>query len=187
MTKAKKSLIVSTMSKKKITDAIVTVPDYPIPGVQFRDITSLLVEPDLYREATAAMILWAQSSKFDAVVAIESRGFIFGPAIALELGVPLILARKPGKLPRATASREYELEYGTATVHITQGTVPYAGRVLVVDDIVATGGTALATAELCKTMGADSAVVAALANLEALGGRQRLVDAGFPVFHVIDF
>jgi len=120
-------------------------------------------------------------------VAIESRGFIFGPAIALELGVPLILARKPGKLPRATESQEYALEYGTAEVHITKGTVPFAGRVLVVDDIVATGGTALATAELCRRMGADSAAIAALANLEALGGRQRLIDAGFPVFHVIDF
>ena len=175
------------MSKKKIANAIVTVPDYPIPGVQFRDITSLLADSDLYREAMAMMIRWAQASKFDAVVAVESRGFIFGPAIALELGVPLVLARKPGKLPRATESQEYDLEYGKAEVHITKGTVPFAGRVLVVDDIIATGGTALATAELCRRMGADTAVIAALANLEALGGRQRLVDAGFPVFHVVDF
>lgn len=175
------------MSKKEIANAIVTVPDYPIPGVQFRDITSLLIDPELYREATAAMIVWAQRQKFDAIVAVESRGFIFAPAIALELGVPLILARKPGKLPRATQSREYTLEYGTATIHITDGTVPKDSRVLVVDDVIATGGTAVATAELCMSMGARGVSIAALANLEALGGRQRLIAAGFPVFHIVDF
>ena len=187
MTKSKKSLIVSAMSKKKIANAIVTVPDYPIPGVQFRDITSLLADPELYRESMAMMIMWAQRQNFDAVVSIESRGFIFGPPVALELGVPLILARKPGKLPRATQSREYTLEYGTATIHITEGTLPKDSRVLIVDDVIATGGTALATAELCMNMGAKGVSIAALANLEALGGRQRLIGAGFPVFHIVDF
>jgi adenine phosphoribosyltransferase len=148
------------------------VPDFPRRGVLFKDITPLLGDPAAMAEAVAALAQRAPAA--DAVVAIESRGFIFGTALALKLGLPLVPARKFGKLPGRTASRVYSLEYGEDTLEIHADAFQPGQRTLIVDDLLATGGTAAATATLVEELGAKVAALLFVIELRGLGGRERL-------------
>ena len=127
-----------------------TIPDYPRPGIQFRDITPMLLDPDCFRAAIAAMSQPFEGEGIDKVAAIEARGFILGGAIAERLGLGFIPVRKQGKLPHETVGEDYTLEYGVDRVEIHRDAVQAGDRILVVDDLVATGGTALATIRLLQ-------------------------------------
>jgi adenine phosphoribosyltransferase len=156
--------------KSKVRD----VPDFPQPGVLFRDITPLLADPQSFRTAIRAMS--ASFQGIDHVVAIESRGFILGAPVAYELGAGLVLVRKVGKLPNATYREEYGLEYGTNTVEIHTDAIDSGERVLIVDDVLATGGTVRAAANLVERLGATVVGISLLIELSVLSGREKLRD-----------
>ena len=156
-------------------DAIVRrVPDFPRPGIVFRDITPLLGDPTLYRETVTAMAAPWRGRGLTHVVGIESRGFLFGAPLALALDLPFVPVRKPGKLPHRTEREEYALEYGTDALEMHTDAMPAGARVLVVDDVLATGGTARATARLVARVGGAVEGFAFLMAIEALGGRALL-------------
>ena len=163
------------------------VPDFPSPGVLFRDITPLLCDPAALREATGAMAAPFEGTGIDAVAGIESRGFLFGPGIALALRTGFVPLRKPGKLPTASLSEEYELEYGTATVEVHLDALQAGQRVLIADDVLATGGTAAAAFRLCRRLGAEVAGFSFLVALPPLGGLARLEGLGPPVRTVLEY
>jgi adenine phosphoribosyltransferase len=150
------------------------VPDFPAPGILFRDITPLLREPAAYAYALDRMTEAVRSIAPDAVAGIESRGFLFGAPIAQALGVGLGLVRKKGKLPWDTHEARYELEYGVDSVEMHKDAVTKGQRVLVVDDLIATGGTASAAVDLARQAGAEVVGATFLIELTALGGRTRL-------------
>jgi adenine phosphoribosyltransferase len=154
--------------------AIRDVPDFPKPGIVFKDITTLLQEPVLFRRALDLMTVMCGDLPVDKVVAIESRGFILGGALADRLGAGFVPVRKPGKLPWKSRSVTYELEYGTDTLEMHEDAVGPADRVLVVDDVIATGGTARAVGELTEALGASVSGFAFLVELGFLKGRERL-------------
>jgi adenine phosphoribosyltransferase len=154
--------------------AIRDVPDFPKPGIVFKDITTLLQEPVLFRRALDLMTVLCGDLPVDKVVAIESRGFILGGALADRLGAGFVPVRKPGKLPWKSRSARYELEYGTDTLEMHEDAVGPADRVLVVDDVIATGGTARAVADLTEALGASVSGFAFLVELGFLKGRERL-------------
>lgn len=151
------------------------VPDFPEPGVVFRDITPLLADGAAFAETVAA-IAETPPAPVDLVVGVESRGFLLAAPVAIHLGVGLALVRKAGKLPGPTVAESYTLEYGTATVEVHPFTVPDGSRVLVVDDVLATGGTAAATVRLLERCGADVVQLTFLVELLGLGGRAQLPD-----------
>lgn len=152
---------------------LVDVPDFPEPGVVFKDITPLLQDGPAFRTVTETLAE-RYRGRVDAVAGIESRGFVFGAALAYELGLGLVLIRKAGKLPRDRHSISYELEYGRATVEVHQDAFTHEERVLLVDDVLATGGTAAAAAELVETAGGVVADIAVVPELAFLGGRAAL-------------
>ena len=139
--------------ENRLAEYVRTIPDFPKPGVQFRDVTGLLETPRVFNLALDEIHEALKDVDFDLVVAPESRGFIFGAAIASRYGTAFVPVRKPGKLPRETISEEYELEYGTATVHMHKDAVIRGERAVVVDDLLATGGTAAAAARLVERLG----------------------------------
>lgn len=155
------------------------IPDFPIPGILFRDITPLLKDAGGFRTAIDLFVERFRSERIDLVVAMEARGYIFGAPLAYALGAGFVPVRKPGKLPATTFVESYALEYGTNTLEIHDDAVGNGQRVLVVDDLLATGGTAAATARLLAKLGADVVGFAFLIELEALGGREALT--GHPV------
>ena len=163
------------------------VPDFPSPGVLFRDITPLLRDPGALREATVAMSAPFEGTEIDAVVGIESRGFLFGPGIALALRTGFVPLRKPGRLPAASLSEEYELEYGTATVEVHLDALKAGQRILIADDVLATGGTAAAAFRLCRRLGAEVVGFSFLVALPPLGGLARLAGLGPPVRTVLEY
>ena len=150
------------------------VKNFPKPGIVFKDVTPVLLEPKLFQAAVQAMAEPYRSARISRVVSIESRGFLFGAPIALELGAGLVPIRKPGKLPAATQRVEYALEYGTDALEMHHDAVQADDRVLVVDDVLATGGTANAAAQLVGGTGASVAGFSFLIELGFLNGRQRL-------------
>lgn len=150
------------------------VPDFPKPGILFKDITPLLADADALRNATKAMADPFRDQRIQKVAGIESRGFILGACVARELGVGFIPVRKPNKLPAKKASIEYALEYGTDRLEVHHDACGRADRVLVVDDVLATGGTARATCELLEQVGAVVVGVSFLLVLEFLSGREKL-------------
>jgi adenine phosphoribosyltransferase len=154
--------------------AIRDVPDFPKPGIVFKDITTLLREPALFHGVSNLLAEMCRSHVADKVVAIESRGFILGGMLADRLGLGFVPVRKPGKLPAKTLKASYALEYGTDTLEIHADALKRGERVLVVDDVIATGGTALAVAELCESLGASVSAFAFLVELGFLGGREKL-------------
>ena len=164
------------MSLEFIESKIVTVPDYPKPGIMFRDITPLLADPNGLKKTTAAMLAEINKKclKPTIIAGIESRGFIFGVALAEALGLGFVPVRKPGKLPRATYSVSYELEYGSDRLEIHQDAFSTDDNVLVVDDLLATGGTAKATAELIVKTGARICGMMFVIELDGLGGREAI-------------
>jgi adenine phosphoribosyltransferase len=164
-----------------------TVSDWPKPGIQFRDITTLLTNPEGFGLAMDQMIAHYQGLNFDKIVAIESRGFIFGSVLARELKKPLVLIRKPGKLPAETAQESYELEYGTDTVEVHVDAIDAGDRVVVIDDLLATGGTASAAIALCERMGARVLEAGFVIDLPDIGGSKKLKAKGYGVFHLVEF
>ena len=162
---------VSPRLAERIRGAVREIPDFPEPGVSFKDITPLLGDGSLFGEVIAAHAEpW--SGRVDLVAGLEARGFIFGAAVARRLGVGFLPVRKAGKLPGETIGVDYELEYGTARVEIPAEAVRPGARVLVVDDVLATGGTAAAACRLLREVGAEVCGVEILVEIEALGGRQ---------------
>jgi adenine phosphoribosyltransferase len=151
------------------------IADWPEPGVTFRDITPLLADPVAFAAVIDGLVEIAEKAgPVDAVLGIEARGFIFGPSIALRLGVGFVPVRKAGKLPSTSLSTSYDLEYGSATMEMHVDAVDAGAKVLVVDDVLATGGTLLAAADLVAQAGASVAGNLVLIELAALGGRERI-------------
>ena len=150
------------------------IPDFPKPGILFKDITPLLADASALRDACNAMAAPFKDARVDRVVGIESRGFILGAIVARELNVGFIPVRKPGKLPSASTSVEYALEYGTDKLEVHTDACDRATRVLVVDDVLATGGTARATCELMERVGGEVVGLSFLVVLEFLRGREKL-------------
>lgn len=158
----------------RLTETIRDVPDFPKPGILFKDITPVLARPELMRGITEHFAERWKDGGVDAVVGMESRGFIFGVPLALHLGVPFVPARKPGKLPYHKVSESYALEYGSATLDMHVDALRKGERALVVDDLIATGGTAQATARLVERLGAHVAGFAFVIELAFLDGRRAL-------------
>ena len=154
--------------------AIRTIPDYPKPGIMFRDVTTLMADKVAFAQATDEMADPWRLADIDYVIGIEARGFIFGSALALALDVGFVPLRKPGKLPFETVSETYELEYGTDTLHIHVDAIEAGQRVLLIDDLIATGGTAMAGVRLLKRAGADIIGAGFLVDLPELGGADLL-------------
>jgi len=160
--------------KSKIRDVV----DFPKEGIIFRDITTALKEPETLKIMIDYLCEQFKDIKIDYIAGIESRGFIFGMPMAYKLNAGFVPIRKPKKLPAATYSQEYALEYGTDTIEIHQDALPEGANVLIVDDLLATGGTAEAACKLVKKTGANLVGIAFLIELEALNGREKLADAG---------
>jgi adenine phosphoribosyltransferase len=150
------------------------IPDFPIPGIQFKDITTLLRDGDALHRAIDGFVARYRDQQIDAIVAIESRGFIFGAPLAYALGIGLVPVRKAGKLPADTHRLEYALEYGTATLEIHKDAFPTGARVIVIDDLLATGGTIAAACQLVAQAGGHVVEAAFLIELAGLAGRERL-------------
>jgi adenine phosphoribosyltransferase len=159
---------------EEIRRVIRDIPRFPKQGIVFKDITPLLANPALFRRATTAMAEPFRGAGITHVVAIESRGFLLGPLVALELGAALVPVRKPGKLPSTTASVEYALEYGTDRLEIHDDACDGTAKVLIVDDVLATGGTAVAAGDLVRGRGAVVAGYSFLMTLSYLPGEKRL-------------
>jgi adenine phosphoribosyltransferase len=150
------------------------VPDFPEPGIIFRDITPLLLNPAAAQHVTAELAAYSRPLGVDIVVAAEARGFIFGGALAQAIGAGFVPARKPGQLPAETISVEYELEYGPDELEVHADALSHGARVLVHDDLIATGGTAAATIEAVERLGGEVVGCAFLIELELLGGRRKI-------------
>lgn len=167
---------------------IVSIPDFPEPGVIFKDITPLFADPDALDAAVDAIAAHFADAGVTKIIAPEARGFMIGAPIAYKLGVGFIPARKPGKLPRATVSVSYELEYGTDTLEIHEDALEPGDRILLIDDLIATGGTLSAVAKLVQQMGAEIAGYGCILELDALKPREVLDPNGttdiFTLIHV---
>ena len=172
-----------------LRDRIRTVPDWPAPGVQFRDITPLLQDPKVFRVLIDAFVHRYMDANMrpEVVAGLDARGFIMGAVIAYELNVGFVPIRKKGKLPFTTVQETYELEYGSATVEIHTDAVKPGSRVLLIDDLIATGGTMLAGKKLLETLGAVVLEGAAIVDLPELGGSAKLRASGLPLFTLVDF
>ncbi len=168
-----------------LTSYIREVPDFPKPGINFYDITTLLKDPLGWRATIDAMTAHYQGAKIDVVVGVEARGFFFAPAIAYALGAGFVPVRKPGKLPAATVSVEYALEYGTDKLHMHQDAIAAGQKVLIIDDVLATGGTAAAVAQLVENVGGEVIGLGFLVELDFLHGRDKL--AGRDLFSVLHY
>ena len=168
-----------------LKNTIRDVPDFPKPGIVFKDITTLLQDPGLFRRTIDLLVVLAGDRPVDKVVAIESRGFLLGGALAHRLGAGLVLVRKPGKLPWKTVSASYELEYGEDSVEMHEDALGAGDRVLIVDDVIATGGTARAAGELTEKLGATIGAYLFLAELTFLNGRKQL--AGRDILSLIRY
>jgi adenine phosphoribosyltransferase len=164
-----------------------TIPDFPKPGIQFRDITTLLKDPFGFRKLVDDLVQPFAGKRVDAVAGIEARGFIIGGAVAHQLSTGFIPVRKKGKLPWDTIGQDYELEYGTDRVEIHRDAVGEGETVLIVDDLLATGGTALATLDLLRQAGADIVGCSFVVDLPDLGGRKRLEEQGVSVLTLVEF
>jgi len=170
-----------------IRTLIRSVPDWPRPGVVFRDITPVLQDPSAFRVLVDLFVYRYMRQKLDLIAGIDARGFILGAVLAYELNLGFVPVRKKGKLPYQTVAEEYTLEYGNATVEMHTDAVRPGQRVLLIDDLIATGGTMLAAAKLLQRLGANVIEAAAIIDLPDLGGSQSVRDAGLPVFAVCGF
>lgn len=159
---------------KKLEDYVRTIPDFPEPGIMFRDVTSVLQDADGFKLAIDSMRKLLDGVSFDVIAGTESRGFVFGAPLAYTLGKPFVLIRKKGKLPCETVSKSYDLEYGTAEIEIHADAVRPGQKVVLVDDLIATGGTIEAAAQLIEELGGDVVKIIFLMELAGLNGRDRL-------------
>jgi len=172
---------------ERIKSKIRTIPNWPKKGIMFRDITTLLQDADGLRDVIKAFVDRYKDAEIDKVVGIEARGFILGGAIADKLHKGFVMVRKPGKLPAETESEEYELEYGTDKVEIHKDAISKGENILIVDDLLATGGTATATAHLVQRLGGNVLEIAFIVDLPDIGGKKKLEKAGFKVFNLVEF
>lgn len=168
-----------------LTKVIVDIPDFPKPGILFRDITPVLEQPAALEAAVTGLAGLIEGVDFQRLAAIESRGFLLGAPLSLRLDKGMAMVRKAGKLPRETHAVTYDLEYGTATVEIHTDSLQPGDRVVVIDDLLATGGTAAAAGELIRQCGAEVAGYVFMVELEGLEGRKALTDA--PVFSLVKY
>jgi adenine phosphoribosyltransferase len=175
----------ATVDLEVVRARIRAVPDFPAPGILFRDITPLLHDPAARRAANDALAEAARGMGATLIAGVEARGFIFGVPVAERLGLPFVPMRKPGKLPAAFASVAYELEYGATSLELHRDPSVEGRRVVVVDDLLATGGTAVAAAKLVRELGGEPAGYVFLIELAELHGREHLTDA--PVFALVDY
>ena len=170
---------------KKIEDYVISIPDFPEPGIIFRDITGILRDADGLTLSIDKIQEMLEGVEFDAVLGLESRGFIFGMPIAYNLHKAFIPVRKKGKLPRETVSAKYDLEYGTAEIEIHKEDLRPGMKVVIIDDLIATGGTVEAAVKLAESLGAEVVKIAFVMELAGLKGRERL--AGYDVESVITY
>jgi len=167
-----------------LEDYVMSIPDFPEPGIIFRDITSVLQDEDGLRRAIDEMQKLVEDLDFDVIAGAESRGFIFGTPIAYNMHKPFALVRKKGKLPRETIETTYDLEYGTATIEMHKDSIKPGQKVLVVDDLIATGGTIEATIKLIEELGGEAVGVLVLMELKGLKGREKIK---CPLFSAISY
>ena len=170
-----------------LKDYIRSIPNYPKKGILFRDITTLIKDEKAFRETINQIIEKSKKFKIDKIAAIESRGFVFASAVAYLLKKPFIMLRKKNKLPAETYSTDFELEYGTATIEVHKDSIEKNDMVLIIDDLIATGGTAEAAAKLIEMSGGSISGFIFVINLFDLGGSDKLVKSGFKVENLIDF
>jgi adenine phosphoribosyltransferase len=170
-----------------LAEMIRTIPDYPKPGIMFRDITTLLGDARGFRRAVDELVQPFAGTKIDKVAGIEARGFILGGAVAHQLSAGFVPLRKRGKLPHQTRAVEYALEYGSDAMEMHLDAVKPGERVMLIDDLIATGGTALAAVQLLRDAGAEIVAAAFVVDLPELGGAARLKDAGVPVSTLVGF
>ena len=170
-----------------LKDYIRSIPDYPKKGILFRDITTLIKDEKAFRETINQIIEKSKKFKIDKIAAIESRGFVFASAASYLLKKPFIMLRKKNKLPAETFSTDFELEYGTATIEIHKDSIDKDDSVLIIDDLIATGGTAKAAAKLIKMSGGSVAGFIFVINLFDLGGSDNLIKANYKVENLLNF
>jgi adenine phosphoribosyltransferase len=168
-----------------LKESIRTIPDWPKPGIMFRDITSLIENPEAFSYCIEKFKEQYQNQNITKIAGIEARGFIFGAALAKDLGLPFVLIRKKGKLPREIVSQEYELEYGTDQIEIHKSSINEGDNVLVIDDLIATGGTVCAACKLVEKLGGKVSSVAFVIDLPELKGKEKL--QGYDIFTLVEF
>ena len=172
---------------KTTKDLIRTVPGYPKPGIQYRDITTLLKSAEGFRESVEQIANWCSQFELDLIAGIDARGFIFGSAVAIKLNLGFVPIRKEGKLPHRTFAERYELEYGTDCLEVHEDAIEKGMKVVIVDDLLATGGTAKAAHQLLQRCGADIIGLGFLIELTELHGREALENLDSKVFSAIRF
>mgnify|MGYP000981302605 CR=1 FL=1 len=168
-----------------LKEYIADIPDFPEPGVLFRDVTPLLADKDAYKEAIRLLVEFAKEKDVDVIAGPEARGFLFGCPVAYKVNAGFVPVRKPGKLPRETVSASYDLEYGKNEVHIHADSIKPGENVVIIDDLLATGGTVEATIQLVEQLGGKVVGIAFLIELEALKGREKLKD--YNVYSVLTY
>lgn len=173
--------------KEEIATTIRNVPDFPKPGIQFKDITPLMENPELSRKIVQQMKIELASLQPDCIIGVESRGFLYGMALAMDMGIPFITVRKKGKLPYKTITYKYDLEYGSAEIEMHVDSIKPGWRVIVHDDLLATGGTATAAAELAKMQGGNVVGFCFLVELSFLNGRQKLQSYTPNIINLVSF
>ncbi|WP_223608536.1 adenine phosphoribosyltransferase [Chryseobacterium sp. OSA05B] len=171
---------------KRLEQTIENIPDFPIPGIQFKDISPIFLDPKLYEDVITELAAFSKG-KVDAVCGIESRGYLFGIAIAVALEVPFILIRKAGKLPPPVISEKYDLEYGSAIIETRDGQIKKGQRILIHDDLLATGGTTEAAAKLVEKQGATVSQFSFLIGLKDLNGTEKLSKFGADVYSILEY
>ncbi len=172
---------------EKLNKAIRDVYDFPVKGVVFKDITPILKNIELFNEIIDVLAEKFKNCKIDKIVAIESRGFLFGMPLAVKMNIPFIPVRKKGKLPAETIEATYDLEYGTATIEIHKDALSKDDRVLIVDDLLATGGTVNAVNELVEQLGAKSVAAAFVVELCFLNGKEKIKDKNLEIFSILKY
>ena len=170
---------------KELKDYIKSIPDFPTPGVMFRDVTSVLDDPEGFQLSVEELIRLLDGVEYDVIAGVESRGFIFGAPLAYRQGKAFVPVRKKGKLPRETVEMTYDLEYGTATIEIHKDAIKPGQKVVIIDDLIATGGTIEAAAKLVEQLGGEVVKMIFLIELTDLKGRERL--AGYDVASVVQY
>lgn len=176
-----------TALSAEVKRRIRTVRGWPKPGVNFRDVATLFQDRDGLRLVVDGLAELAAGYRVDLVAAVDARGFILGGALAYRLGLPFSMVRKKGKLPHVTVSADYELEYGSATIEVHADACQPGQRVLLLDDLIATGGTLLAAVRLFRSLRGEIAAIGAVIDLPELGGSQRIREAGVPVHALCEF
>lgn len=175
------------MTAEYIKSVVKTVPDYPKPGIMFRDVTSVLEDHKAFSSCIALLLERYKGIEFDKVAGTEARGFLFGAPLAIEMGIGFVPVRKPNKLPREVVSETYELEYGVDTLEIHKDAIQPGDKVLLIDDLLATGGTIAASAKLIRSLGGVVEHAGFVIGLPDLGGYEKLTEAGIEHFSLCEF